>query len=148
MGYTLTDLASAAEVWRDEPDALDVESRLLDILLHIWWINSYSDSDLASAVGISEGELSDLLNRGANKAWGRLATVWEDCEVVARHPDRLSGAWEFRGTRVPVDALFANLESGATIEQFCEWFPAVDIRQVRVLLDHLRKTVAARATAA
>ena len=42
-----------------------------------------------------------------------------------RSPDRVSGAWVFRGTRVPVKALFENLESGARLEEFLEWFPGV-----------------------
>ncbi|MBM4261369.1 MAG: DUF433 domain-containing protein [Deltaproteobacteria bacterium] len=36
---------------------------------------------------------------------------WSSCPVVEREPDRVSGAWLFRGTRVPVKALFENLES-------------------------------------
>ena len=48
---------------------------------------------------------------------------WTTCEVVERQPGRVSGAWVFRGTRVPVSALFANIEGGATIEDFLEWFP-------------------------
>ena len=43
---------------------------------------------------------------------------WTTCEVVERQPGRVSGAWVFRGTRVPVSALFANIEGGATIEDF------------------------------
>ena len=43
---------------------------------------------------------------------------WENCQAVERHPDRVSGAWVFRGTRVPVAALFENLRDGASIEKF------------------------------
>ena len=50
---------------------------------------------------------------------------WTTCGVVERHAGRVSGAWVFRGTRVPVSALFANLEGGATVEEFLEWFPGV-----------------------
>ena len=50
---------------------------------------------------------------------------WETLEAVERHPDKVSGTWVFRGTRVPVVALFENLRDGATIEQFLEWFPGV-----------------------
>ena len=38
---------------------------------------------------------------------------WSSCPEVESHPDRVSGAWVFRGTRVPVAALFKNLEDGA-----------------------------------
>ena len=40
-------------------------------------------------------------------------TDWERCPAVERRPGKLSGAWTFAGTRVPVSALFENLESGA-----------------------------------
>ena len=63
-------------------------------------------------------------------------TNWEHCPEVERHPDKLSGAWVFLGTRVPVTALFENLEDGATVEQFLEWFPGVDQRKVEAVLAH------------
>jgi uncharacterized protein (DUF433 family) len=60
---------------------------------------------------------------------------WTTCGVVERHPGRVSGAWVFRGTRVPVSALFSNLEGGATVEEFLEWFPGVSREQVRGVLE-------------
>ena len=45
---------------------------------------------------------------------------WEHCSAVERDADRVSGAWVFRGTRVPVSALFENLKDGTTVEQFLE----------------------------
>ena len=53
-------------------------------------------------------------------------TNWETCPAVESVPGRLSGAWVFTGTRVPVSALLENLESGATIEQFLDWFQGVE----------------------
>ena len=47
---------------------------------------------------------------------------WETLEAIERSPDKVSGAWVFRGTRVPVSALFENLRDGATLEQFLEGF--------------------------
>jgi uncharacterized protein (DUF433 family) len=61
---------------------------------------------------------------------------WSDCLEVERTKDKLSGAWVFRGTRVPVRALFENLESGATIDQFLEWFPGVRQDQIAAVLEH------------
>ena len=61
---------------------------------------------------------------------------WEGCDAVERQPDKVSGAWVFRGTRVPVSALFENLRAGASIEEFLDWFEGVDARQVQVVLDH------------
>ena len=61
---------------------------------------------------------------------------WEKLEVVERDPSKVSGAWVFRGTRVPVVALFENLRDGATIDEFLEWFPGVKRAQVEAILDH------------
>jgi uncharacterized protein (DUF433 family) len=61
---------------------------------------------------------------------------WATLEAVERHPDKVSGAWVFRGTRVPVAALFENLRDGATIDQFLKWFPGVQRSQVEAVLDY------------
>ena len=61
---------------------------------------------------------------------------WETCAAVERNPGKISGAWAFSGTRVPLYALFENLASGATIDEFVEWFPGVDEQQVRAVLEH------------
>lgn len=61
---------------------------------------------------------------------------WATLEAVERHPDKVSGAWVFRGTRIPVAALFENLRDGATIDQFLEWFPGVQRSQVEAVLDY------------
>ena len=64
-------------------------------------------------------------------------TNWDQCPAVERHPDKLNGAWVFLGTRVPVSALFDNLQDGATIvEQFLQWFPGVDRWKVEAVLAH------------
>jgi uncharacterized protein (DUF433 family) len=47
------------------------------------------------------------------------------CPAVERNPEIVSGSWVFRGTRIPVQALFANLEDGARIDDFLEWFPGI-----------------------
>ena len=62
--------------------------------------------------------------------------VWNQCPAVERDPDKVSGAWLFRGTRVLVASLFENLRDGATAEQFLDWFPGVERWQVESVLDH------------
>lgn len=59
---------------------------------------------------------------------------WSQCPAVERIPEKVSGAWLFKGTRIPVRALFENLEDGATVEEFVEWFPGVEQDQVRAVL--------------
>jgi len=66
---------------------------------------------------------------------------WFNCPEVERSKDKVSGAWVFRGTRVPVRALFENLETGATIDQFLEWFPGVTMNQVVAVLAHAEQSL-------
>jgi uncharacterized protein (DUF433 family) len=40
---------------------------------------------------------------------------WSQCPAVERSPEKVSGEWLFKNTRVPVRALFENLEGGATV---------------------------------
>lgn len=56
--------------------------------------------------------------------------------AIERHPQKLSGRWIFRGTRVPLSALFENLKDGASIDEFLEWFPGVRREQVVAVLNH------------
>ena len=63
-------------------------------------------------------------------------TDWQTYPAVERHPDKLGGAWVFRGTRVPIATLFENLKDGASIEQFLEWFPGVEGAAVGAVLEH------------
>jgi uncharacterized protein (DUF433 family) len=56
--------------------------------------------------------------------------------ILERDPNRVSGAWVFRGTRVPVAAFFENIKDGASIDQFLEWFPGVEREQVEGLLEY------------
>jgi uncharacterized protein (DUF433 family) len=67
---------------------------------------------------------------------------WSECSAVERTPEKLSGAWLFKGTRVPVAALFENLESGARIDDFLEWFPGVTREQVEAVLRHAERSLA------
>jgi len=47
---------------------------------------------------------------------------WSKCPEVESVPGRLGGAWVFRDTRMPVYAVFENLEAGATIDEIIEQF--------------------------
>ena len=66
---------------------------------------------------------------------------WTTCPAVERDAERLSGAWVFRGTRAPVTALFENLESGATLDQFLSWFPGVTRAQAEAVLEHAARSL-------
>ena len=64
-----------------------------------------------------------------------------DRPAVERDPDRVSGAWVFRGSRVPVKALFENLESGARIDDFLAWFPGVTREMAEAVLEHAQRSL-------
>ncbi|MEX0588924.1 MAG: DUF433 domain-containing protein [Cyanobium sp.] len=51
----------------------------------------------------------------------------------AARTQRVSGAWVFRSTRVPVAALFENLEDGSSLAEFVELFPGVTPEQARLV---------------
>ena len=71
--------------------------------------------------------------------------AWENCPAVERNPNKVSGAWVFRDTRVPVSALFENLRDGASAEEFLEWFPGVDSWKVKAVLDYEANSLAGSA---
>jgi uncharacterized protein (DUF433 family) len=66
---------------------------------------------------------------------------WSSCSVVERDPSKVGGEWIFRGTRVPVKALFENLESGARVDDFLAWFPGVSREQVEAVLEHAQRSL-------
>lgn len=72
---------------------------------------------------------------------------WEDCGAVERDAEKVSGVWVFANTRVPVRALFENLEDGATVDQFVEWFPGVTRDQVEAVLEFAAASLELQASA-
>lgn len=68
---------------------------------------------------------------------------WLQCPAVERIAGKVSGAWLFKKTRVPVKALFENIEGGATIQEFLEWFPGVEREQVEAVLEYAQRSLEA-----
>ena len=64
--------------------------------------------------------------------------IWVD-------PERLSGAPCFKGTRVPVDSLFTNLESGLSLDEYLDCFPDVKREQAVAVLEYAQKLTLRRA---
>lgn len=59
---------------------------------------------------------------------------WSQCSAVESVPGKLSGAWVLKGTRMPVSAIFENLEAGANIDDLMEWFDGLDREQVKEVI--------------
>jgi uncharacterized protein (DUF433 family) len=47
---------------------------------------------------------------------------WSQCDAVESIPGKVSGAWVFKGTRMPVQTVFANLEAGMSVQEITEVF--------------------------
>lgn len=60
---------------------------------------------------------------------------WSTCSAVESVPDRLGGAWVFRGTRIPVSAVFENLEDGLTIDEIADLYDGLTRKQVETVLE-------------
>jgi uncharacterized protein (DUF433 family) len=70
-----------------------------------------------------------------------MATLdWSQCPAVESVPGRLSGAWVFRDTRMPVSAVFENLEAGASIEEIIDQFD-ITREQINAVLEFAARSL-------
>ena len=108
----------------------------------------------AAALRYEEGEfVNDLLIRPDGP--GEIAPIpvivptgheipdWDDCPVVERIAGKVSGAWIFTESRLPLYVLYANLAGGATIEEFVDWYGGVEEWMVSAVLTHEAKALRA-----
>ena len=58
---------------------------------------------------------------------------WSRCPAVESVPGRVSGAWVFKGTRMPVQTVFLNLEAGMSPQEITEEFD-VTLGQIQAVL--------------
>jgi len=68
------------------------------------------------------------------------ALDWSQCPAVESVPGRLGGAWVFHNTRMPVSAVFENLEAGATIEEIVEQFDLTR-EQIKTVLEFAARSL-------
>ena len=69
-----------------------------------------------------------------------MALDWSKCAAVESVPGKVSGAWVFRGTRLPIATIFENLEDGMSIEEIMEQFD-VTREQVTAVLDFAARSL-------
>lgn len=70
-----------------------------------------------------------------------MATLdWSQCSAVESIPGKVSGAWVFKDTRMPVSIVFENLEAGATIEEIMEQF-RVTREQIQAVLEFAARSL-------
>lgn len=88
----------------------------------------------------------EFVLREAVAAYGQPVLDWSQCPVVERVPERVSGAWVFRDTRLPVSVVFENLEAGATVDEISAWFD-VPVALVRQVIDFAARSLRVSADA-
>ncbi|MEE8543477.1 MAG: DUF433 domain-containing protein [Gammaproteobacteria bacterium] len=98
-------------------------------------------SELAAKTGRAPQSLLEdaLAGYGASNV---AALDWSRCPAVESVPGKVSGAWVFKSTRMPVSVVFENLEAGATIDDLVEWFD-VTPEQVKEVLDFAARSLEA-----
>lgn len=64
-----------------------------------------------------------------------MALDWSKCPAVESVPGKVSGTWVFRGTRMPVSAVFENLEDGLTVGEIVEMYDGLTLEHVKAVLD-------------
>jgi uncharacterized protein (DUF433 family) len=67
---------------------------------------------------------------------------WSKCAAVESVPGKVGGAWVFRGTRIPVAAVFENLEDGLTIDEIVALYDGLTREQVRTVLEFAARSLA------
>ena len=69
------------------------------------------------------------------------ALDWSQCPVVESIPGKVSGAWVLKNTRMPVSAIFENLQAGASVDDIMEWFEGLDRKQVEAVIEFAARSL-------
>jgi uncharacterized protein (DUF433 family) len=91
-----------------------------------------------------ESWFQNLASARANSDHSSGTIEWSQCPAVESIPGKLSGAWVLKGTRMPVSAIFENLEAGANIDDIMEWFAGLDRNQVEEVIEFAARSLDAR----
>ena len=96
----------------------------------------------AAAQGLSlNAWLGRLAEVGTDGEFSIAALDWSRCTAVESVPGKLGGAWVFRDTRMPVSAVFENLEDGVTIDELIELYDGLTREQVEAVLDFAARSL-------
>lgn len=90
--------------------------------------------------------LTKALDALSKSSRGRMGALdWSQCPAVESVPGKVSGAWVFKNTRMPVAAVFENLEDGVTIDELVELYAGLTRDQVKAVLDFAARSLGAPA---
>lgn len=86
--------------------------------------------------------LEDWIRKIATDPSARMSSIeWSQCSAVESVPGKVSGAWVLKNTRMPVSAIFENLEAGASIDDIMEWFRGLDRAQVQEVIEFAARSL-------
>ena len=86
----------------------------------------------------------DALSKSSSSA-GTLD--WSQCPAVESVPGKVGGAWVFRNTRMPVAAVFENLEDGLTIDELIDLYAGLTREHVQSVLEFAARSLTVPAPA-
>jgi uncharacterized protein (DUF433 family) len=66
---------------------------------------------------------------------------WSQCPAMESVPGKVRGAWVLKGTRMPVSAIFENLEAGANLEDLMQWYDGLDREQVKAVIEFVARSL-------
>lgn len=66
---------------------------------------------------------------------------WSQCPAVESIPGKVSGAWVFKDTRMPVSLVFENLAAGASIDDIMEWYHGLDREQIKAVIEFAARSL-------
>ena len=66
---------------------------------------------------------------------------WSQCPAVESVPGKVSGAWVLKGTRMPVAAIFENLEAGANIDDIVDTFDGLNRDQIKAVIEFVARSL-------
>ena len=72
-----------------------------------------------------------------------MALDWSQCPAVESIPGKVSGAWVFRNTRMPVATVFAGLEEGMSIDELVETYDGLTREQIESVLEFASRSMEA-----
>jgi len=75
-----------------------------------------------------------------------MALDWSQCPAVESIPGKVSGAWVFRNTRMPVATVFAGLEEGMSIDELIETYDGLTREQIESVLEFAARSLEAPST--
>jgi uncharacterized protein (DUF433 family) len=88
---------------------------------------------------VPEQPRNGVFSKKERRSWQ--VSIGRNAPAVESVPGKVSGAWVLRGTRMPVSAIFEDIEAGANIDDIVEWFDGLDREQVKAVIEFAARSL-------